>query len=178
MRIFFALDLTPTAKLEIASWRDRSFRELAAGGRARPVPPGNFHVTLAFIGDVAQYKLESLCNSVEYSLGSKSMGTCEVAFNELGYWQRQGILWLGPKHCPAQLQQLADRLKGLCARAGGKRDNKVFAPHITLFRGCKLPPPTSLEPPDFTLQFGDFTLFESRQGKRGVSYYPLQHWSL
>ena len=178
MRIFFALDLTPEAKLKIANWRDRSFRDLAVGGTARSVPGGYFHVTLAFVGEVAESKLESLCNSVEQSVGCKSIELGEISFNELGYWSRQGILWLGSKNGPVQLQRLADRLKELSARAGGRRRRKVFRPHITLFRRCTLPPPPSLEPPDFTLQFREFTLFESRQGKRGVSYHALQHWPL
>ncbi len=178
MRIFFALDLTPEAKLKIADWRDRSFRDLAVGGTARSVPAGNFHITLAFVGEVAQYNLESLCTSVEEVVGRQSIEPGEVTFNELGYWQRHGILWLGSKHGPAHLQRLADRLKGLSAQAGGRRRSKAFRPHITLFRRCTLPPPPPLEPPDFTLQFREFTLFESRQGKRGVSYHALQHWPL
>jgi 2'-5' RNA ligase len=178
MRIFFALDLAPGTKLEMAAWRDRSFRELAAGGMARPVPAGNFHITLAFMGDVAEQKLERLCDSVDQSLNREPVEAASLAINELGYWQRQGILWLGPRHCPDQLLQLASRLKGLGTRVGGKLDNRAFQPHITLFRRCKLPPPAPLQPPDFSLDYGDFVLLESRQGKRGVSYHPLQRWRL
>jgi len=178
MRIFFALDLPPSVKQDIADWRDRSFRGLLAGATARAVPAGNFHVTLAFVGEVPQYDLDRLCCSVDQLLDRASIGTDNLAFDELGYWQRQGILWLGPKHYPHAVVQLADRLKGLATRVGGKRDNKAFQPHITLFRRCEMPPPPSLEPPEFKLEFEEFTLFESKQGKRGVDYYPLQHWSL
>jgi 2'-5' RNA ligase len=73
---------------------------------------------------------------------------------------------------------LATRLKGLGTRVGGKLDNRAFQPHITLFRRCKLPPPAALEPPDFSLEYGDFVLLESQQGKRGVSYHTLQRWQL
>jgi 2'-5' RNA ligase len=178
MRIFFALDLAPAAKLELSAWRDKSFRELAAGGMARPVPAGNFHMTLAFIGDVTEQKLEGLCDSVDQSLSREPVEAVGLAINELGYWPRQGILWLGPRHCPDQLLQLATRLKGLGTRVGGKLDNRAFQPHITLFRRCKLPPPPPLLPPDFSLDYDDFVLLESQQGKRGVSYHPLQRWQL
>ena len=178
MRTFFALDLTPAAKLEIATWRERSFRELATGGMARPVHPGNFHITLAFVGDVTEQKLERLCDSVEQWLARESPAGAVLVFDELGYWQRQGILWLGLKQCPAQLSRLANRLKGLGTRVGGKRDNKAFQPHITLFRRCQSAPPPPLEAPEFSLDYGHFALFESRQGKRGVSYHALQHWQL
>ena len=178
MRIFFALELMPSAMLEIATWRDRSFRGLAAGGAAHPVPPGNFHITLAFMGDVAEHKREVLCDRVSQSLKQEPIEAVSLTINELGYWQRQGILWLGPKRTPPELQQLANRLKGLGSRVGGKQDNKLFRAHITLFRRCKLPPPPPLEPPDFSLHHRDFVLLESRQGKRGVSYHTLQRWQL
>ena len=178
MRIFFALDLAPAAKMELVAWRDKSFRELATGGMARPVPAANFHITLAFIGDVTEQKLDRLCDSVDQSLSREPVEAVGLAINELGYWQRQGILWLGPRHCPDMLLQLAIRLQGLGTRVGGKLDNRAFQPHITLFRRCKLPPPPPLLPPDFSLDYRDFVLFESQQGKRGVSYHPLQCWQL
>jgi len=83
----------------------------------------------------------------------------------------------GVQPLPPALQQLANRLKGLGSRVGGKQDNELFRAHITLFRRCKLPPP-ALEPPDFSLHHRDFVLLESRQGKRGVSYHTLQRWPL
>ena len=178
MRIFFALDLAPAAKMKISAWRDRSFRELAAGGMARPVPAGNFHMTLAFIGDVTEQKLERLCDSVDQSLQREPPEAVGLAINELGYWQRQGILWLGPRHCPDELSQLATRLQGLGSRVGGKLDNRAFQPHVTLFRRCKLPPPAPLQPPDFSLDYSDFVLLETQQGKGGVSYHALRCWQL
>ncbi len=178
MRIFFALELAPETKLEISSWRDRSFRDLAAGGVARPVNPGNFHITLAFTGDVAVQRLERLCDSVDQLLEKNPLGPGSFTISEIGYWQRQGILWLGPKHCPGQLSQLANRLEGLGTRFGGKRSSRAFQPHITLFRGCKWAPQPPLEPPEFSLDYSDFVLLESTRGKRGVSYHALQSWRL
>lgn len=175
MRIFFALDVSPSTKMAVSDWRDKSFRELAG---VRPVSPGNFHITLAFIGEVAATKLEGLCDDVDQLLGRGSVEAGNLVINELGYWQRQGILWLGPRHCPGQFSQLADGLKGLATRVGGKRDNRLFKPHITLFRRCKSPPPPPLDPPDFSLSYREFILLESRQNKRGVSYHAVASWQL
>ncbi|RLA44069.1 MAG: hypothetical protein DRR04_09175 [Gammaproteobacteria bacterium] len=50
--------------------------------------------------------------------------------------------------------------------------------HITLFRRCKAPPLPALEPPDCALKYQQFALLESQQGRRGVSYHPLQYWQL
>jgi len=104
MRIFIALDLTPKAKLKVANWRDRSFRDLAVGGTARPVPAGNFHITLAFVGAVAEYKLESLCNSVEEFVDRESIELGEITFDETGFrpWRcncTRSWPWNGQKPC-------------------------------------------------------------------------------
>ena len=176
MRLFFALDLTSAAKLEIDSWRDRSFRELSASGMARPVPPGNFHITLAFIGDMDERKLESLCDGVDQWLEQAPPAQGSLSLSQVGYWQRQGILWLGPEHCPDSLIQLAGMLQGLSRRTGGKRESKEFMPHVTLFRRCKVPPPSSLQPPEVRLDYAEFALFESSQGKQSVRYQALQFW--
>ena len=61
---------------------------------------------------------------------------------------------------------------------GGKRDKRAYQPHITLFRGCNTAPPAAQTDPPITLSYRDFALLESVQGKRGVSYHPLQHWDL
>ena len=163
---------------EIATWRDKSFRDLTAGGMARAVSPGNFHITLAFIGEVAEQRLERLCDSVDQWRNRRPVADIDLQINELGYWSRQGILWLAPRHCPVEMQELVDSLQGLGNRIGSKRDNRAFQPHITLFRRFQSAPSPALEPPEFSLQCGHFTLFESRQGKSGVSYHALQHWPL
>lgn len=178
MRIFFGLELPPQARLKIASWRDRSFKELTATGRARPVPPENFHITLAFIGEITERKLEHLCDSVDDWLEERPVEAAGVDVNQLGYWRRPGILWIGPKQCPGVLLQLANGLKGLGIQAGGKRDDKAFQPHITLFRHCRSAPPTPADPPEFSLCYKSFALFESRPAKQGVSYHALRHWQL
>ena len=178
MRTFFALDLPAESKLVIARWRDSAFRSLEAGGLARPVPPANFHLTLAFIGELPPRKLESLCDSVDALLRNKPHAPGSVQLNEVGYWPRNGILWLGPAHCPPELKALATRLRTLAGQAGGKRESKSFQPHISLFRRCTIAPPPSLSAPEFTISYAEITLFESRQGGGGVSYQPVHSWAL
>ena len=47
MRLFFGFDLPLDSKTRIAAWRDRFVR---ADGRS--VPAANFHITLAFLGEI------------------------------------------------------------------------------------------------------------------------------
>jgi len=95
-----------------------------------------------------------------------------------GYWPRPGIYWLGPAEWPAPLSQLAKKLRHLATAAGARRDRNPFQPHVTLFRHCSVAPAAPVTLPDIALPYRHFTLFESRQGRSGVSYRPLQHWEL
>lgn len=173
MRVFFGIELDGKTVLDIAGWRER---ELACLGRA--VPPANFHITLAFVGEIGNLTLERLCLSVDEWLAGKSVFGAEFELDRVGYWPKPGIYWLGCASCPQQLSGLAERLKGITASVGGKRDRKPFQPHITLYRRCSGAPAAPSTAPSIPVSYRNFSLFESIQGKSGVSYRVLQDWNL
>lgn len=174
MRTFFALELAADVAMQIADWRDRQF----GAGPGRPVPPANFHITLAFVGETAPSSLEQLCESVDASLAGAGVPGGQLQLDTTGYWPKPGVYWLGTETYPAALSQLATGLRQLATRAGARRDRKNFLPHVTLFRNCITAPVAPAEAPAFCAVYGHFTLFESRQGRSGISYHPLQHWEL
>lgn len=173
MRTFFGLELPANVVIQIADWRDRQL-----GPLGRPVPPANFHITLAFIGEIADGPLERLCRAVDdWQQGSRLQGA-QLRLDCPGYWPRPGIFWLGPGHWPDPLTQLAKKLRQLATAAGARRDRNPFQPHITLYRHCQPAPAAPVAQPGIVAAYSHFTLFESRQGKTAVSYHPLQHWQL
>ncbi len=172
MRVFFALDPEDFTRRAIDDWRAG---EALVG---RPVPAANFHLTLAFIGDLANAELERLCQRVDRLCEEADFAAVDTVLDTTGYWARPGIWWLGPSDTPNTVTALAERLRGIGSRYGGRADRKPFQAHLTLSRHCELPPPAPLVAPNFTLQCLDFSLFESRQGRGGVSYHPLATWSL
>lgn len=173
MRLFFALEPEQRSAVDIASWRDRQL-PLAA----RPVPLANLHITLAFLGEISVHRLERLCLSVEEYLRRKPVSGGRLNLDQVGYWPKPRICWLGPTQWPAELNQLAEGLERLGNAEGGKRKRSPFQPHITLYRACENAPPAPASPPSFSFDYQDFALMESRQGRRGVSYHPLAHWQL
>ncbi len=173
MRLFFALELPGETARAVATWRDR---ELAPVGR--PVPAANFHITLAFVGELPAPRLERLCLAVDEWVSRDVPVGGHLQLDRTGYWQKPGIYWLGPSRWPQQLTALAKKLGGLSSGSGGKRDKRRLQPHVTLFRRCQPPPPAPVRQPHFALDYHHFALFESRQGKSGVSYHPLAHWDL
>jgi len=171
MRTFLALELPGETAMQIADWRDRQF-----GPVGRAVPPANFHITLAFIGELSEGRLERLCLATDEWLAGVGLAGGKLLLNCTGYWPKPGIYWLGPDEWPEALSQLAGKLRQLATTAGARRDRSSFRPHVTLFRNCSTAPPVTA--PAISLPYSHFTLFESRQGKAGVSYHPLQNWEL
>ncbi len=173
MRLFFALETDSKSALAITDWRDR---QMPAVGR--PVPAANLHITLAFLGEIRNQRLDRLCNAVDDYLRRSPAPGGALTLDQLGYWSKPRILWLGPSQWPEELSRLAAGLVQLGTAEGGKRKRSAFQPHITLFRGCEVPPSAPAAQPAFTLEYRDFALMESRQGRRGVHYHPLAHWQL
>jgi RNA 2',3'-cyclic 3'-phosphodiesterase len=172
-RVFFGLELDPVTALQVANWRDRQLNCTAT-----PVPPANFHITLAFIGALNDPAIERLCLSVDDWLARTAIHGGSLILDRTGYWNKPGVYWLGPGSWPEPLTRLAKKLSSLGSAVGAKRDRKAFAPHITVFRQCAAAPPAAATMPAIPLSYRHFVLFESRQGKRGVSYHALQHWNL
>ena len=173
MRVFFGLAPDPNTALAIADWRDRQLR-----CPGRPVAPANFHLTLAFVGELPPGAIERLGHSVDEWLSRNAVPGDILTLNRTGYWNRPGIYWLGPTEWPGPLTRLARKLGSLAGAAGGKRDRRAFEPHITLYRGCTEPPPGPARLPAIAMPYRQCTLFESRQGRQGVSYHALEDWPL
>lgn len=172
MRLFFALGIDGHSALQIAHWRDRNLPLLN-----KSVPPQNYHITLAFLGEVKSRDLDRLCRGAE-ALSQKNYAQgATLRLDTLGYWAKPGILWLGPKVWPDALNQLASSLKTLGNTVGAAKDKNSFRPHVTLSRRCDSPI-TSLTDADIALPYHEFSLFESNQGKQGVHYDEIASWPL
>ena len=169
MRLFFGLECPMDVALAIADWRERQLPPMS-----RPVPLKNFHITLAFLGETRQDALEQLILSVDDCVPCPAD---RLVLDRVGYWPKPGIYWLGPTAWPAALEQMAGDLDKL-RQSGQRQRGRSFCPHITLFRRCAHPPPAPTRTPGLQFEFDRLVLFESRPGRKGVTYRPVQEWCL
>ncbi len=169
MRLFFGLGLSAPEAIALADWRERCVH-----CDGRPVPMANFHLTLAFLGELQPRRLDDLLTTADGLLGADR--DYSMVIDQVGYWSRPGIYWAGPSVWPKALEDLATALRGLSVQFGGKRERAAFQPHITLFRRCQSAPPAPAAAPAIALAPESVVLFESRQGRDGVSYQPLAEW--
>ena len=136
----------------------------------------NFHITLAFLGDLPPYRLETLLSTADRLLEAHSAGNRTIALDQVGYWPKPGIYWAGPASWPDSVTRLSAALRDLTVQFGARRDRAAFQPHVTLFRRCQTPPPAPTEAPALSIAAESVSLFESRQNRGGVSYHSLADW--
>jgi 2'-5' RNA ligase len=173
MRTFFALEPDAEKKLQIANWRDKSLP-----GLDKAVPSPNFHVTLAFLGEIDAGALDRLCLQVDNWMSTHPVAPGHFSLEQMGYWPHAQIAWLGPAQWPSDLDKLTTKLRHIGHGVGAKSDKKRFQPHITLARHCTTPPPAALLPPSIDLDYRHFALFESVRGRQGVHYQVLAKWDM
>lgn len=169
MRTFFALEIDPDTALDIERWRRLCWPALE-----RAVPVSNYHLTLAFLGEINHSTLEALherANAIQ-------VRQFDVKLDRLGFWSKPGVLWVGPHSVPPELLTLAKKIKGAAALSGIGAEHAEYEPHVTLKRRLREAPTAAMLDPDFTLQIREFHLMESKGSKSGVHYETRLSWPL
>lgn len=135
----------------IAAWPDDATRarlaqlqaELAAAApHARPMQPRNFHLTLAFIGELGDAAAQSLLPHLAELHDSAPPWSMDT----IDWFRRARVAWVGGKASDA-LDDVTARSRALLDAHGVPYDRKPFVPHVTLFRDVRAFEGTrSLEP--------------------------------
>jgi 2'-5' RNA ligase len=148
-RLFFALWPADELRRQIEEATVGPARH--SGGRV--VPARNFHVTLAFIGDV-------MLESVTAAAAATSAPRFSMAFDQVEGWPRSNVLVLGAPRTPPELVTLVDHLLFNLLEKQIKLKREVFRPHVTLVRNLpSLRPLQKIERIDWPVQ--EFALIES-----------------
>lgn len=134
-RLFVALDLPQAVK--------QSLEPLAKGlGDVRWLAPEQQHLTLRFIGDVANGAL----HEVAEALATVPAQPFAVTLKGLGHFPPRGeprVLWVGVEK-NAELAGLKRRIDRALREAGMPPDARKFAPHVTIARMREPLSPTRL----------------------------------
>ena len=168
LRLFVGIPFPPELKLRLS--------QLCAGvPGARWVDPGNFHLTLRFIGEVG----EDLAADIDAALSRLRARPFVLQLAGTGVFGNGGMpksLWVGvERNLP--LAALRDKIEQALVRSGLPPEPRKFSPHVTLAR-LKHPAPDQIaaflsasaqfraEP----LEVDGFSLVASLQTKAGSVY--------
>jgi 2'-5' RNA ligase len=155
----------------------------ASGGR--PVPAENLHVTLAFLGSVAQRRLPELAEVAaaggaaepESGNGSSREEPLELAFDHLEYWRPAQLLCASPAAPSTRAAALAGRLQARLTEHGFAPDLKPFRAHVTVVRKVVRPGPVGKMQP-VLWRFAELALVESRTLREGSLYSVVESYPL
>ena len=121
LRLFVGIDLPPELKLNL------SLIQAGLAG-ARWIDPGNFHVTIRFIGEVD----EGVASDVDEAL--RKLREPRFSLNLAGVGTFGGRqLHVDVEKSPA-LVHLRDKVESALVRLGLEPEGRRFSPHVTLAR--------------------------------------------
>jgi 2'-5' RNA ligase len=177
VRVFYALWPGLDSRTRIAE----AAGVLSLGNAARPVSAENYHLTLAFVGDVSPARLAVL----QQIGGSQRAVGCTIKFDAYDYWPEPQVVVAVARQIPTALIELSARLHGglmLYQEALNLRRPQPPRPpplraHVTLARKVvQAPVLKAMSPFDWSAR--SFSLVSSdTSGARSV-YTVVDTWPL
>ena len=151
----------------------RRLRKGLPRGAGRQVPVENLHITLVFLGQVGVSEMDCLCRAGD----AVSCRSFQLVLDHLDYWPRPRILWLGPRHTPAQLFVLVGSLRSHLQHCNIVLEQRPYQAHMTLMRKVSRPPALhAIEALEWHID--RFSLMESVSEDKGVRYHEILSWPL
>jgi len=171
-RLFFALDISSSEKQTIAHWRDNQLKL-----PFKAIPANNFHVTLAFLGQVnAQQQQNLVASAAQVSKQLFPLINTKLVFEHLGLFNKPKVFYLGLSHCPNWLEKLAKGLSGTAIKEGLFQENRPYCPHLSIYR--KAVKTTSIHSLNISIEINSFSLYQSQSSEQGVIYQPIKTYPL
>jgi 2'-5' RNA ligase len=180
MRTFVAIEIPSEIREQIHALLDALRR---APADIRWSRPEGLHITLKFLGEVAPEKVEEVKARLQALAPAAPLS---IAVRGAGFFPNERaprVLWLGIQAGP-ELQELAARIEDSLLPLGYPKEDRPFAPHLTLGRARGTNNLGSLrellrlrEPLDmgsFVAQ--DFSLYESQMASGGSVYHKLARY--
>jgi 2'-5' RNA ligase len=171
-RLFFALLPDDALRQELAG----RVQELLGDYPCRAQRPDQWHVTLEFIGNVADERLHSLRAAARDARWNPAASE-DLAFDRLEHWPRPEVLCLTASQVPAGLSALVVSLRAALAAHGFAPEHRPFRPHLTLARKARQPPAARPVVP-LRWPVGDLALVRSTSDAAGSRYEPLARWNV
>ena len=167
MRLFFALWPDPPATAALAA----AAAELAALAGGKAVPVAKIHLTLAFLGDVGDDRLEAV-RSAASRLRCQAF---DVALDQAGSFRGARVAWIGSLKPARGLVELHAALAGELAACGFPAEERPYTPHATVARKITRQVERRAIPP-IEWRARELSLVRSELGKG--SYVAVATWDL
>lgn len=180
MRLFVAVDVPDAIKDAVERDVVDPLRDVVGG--ARWSRPEGRHLTLTFLGEVADERIPWISEALA-DVASRRIGF-DAAFDALGGFptvRRPRVLWLGIGEGADELSTLATDVERALEPLGFAGEDRPFRAHYTLAR---FPKPQVIERlpevdvPRAPFRIGEVVLFRSQLHPKGARYTALERLPL
>lgn len=133
MRTFIALDFSPEIIRKINEIIDY-FKTQTPERALKWVAPENLHLTIKFLGEVPEKKIEQIKSLINETLDD--VKSFEIGVEKLGMYpnsQKPRVVWLGVRGA-GPLKEIHKVLDSQLQKAEIQPDNRGFSPHLTIAR--------------------------------------------
>jgi RNA 2',3'-cyclic 3'-phosphodiesterase len=190
MRLFIGIELPDVLKNAVAAVASRLREDIASAApdaQIRWVPPPNLHITVWFLGEVREPRVEPLFASLTTPLDARSF-TLRIGGG--GAFPQSGApraIWLGLTAGREGLVAVSEQLGGRLVPLGFAPEARPYSPHLTIARVKEARPrdARALRGPlgEVSADVGACevecaTLFVSRPTRSGAEYEPLSRVQL
>lgn len=132
MRLFIAIELPEEIRNLLANLQSQL---KTSGADVKWVEPQNIHLTLKFLGEVDDHKLNEVIRIIEYI--TENINPFYIHLYSLGAFPKMNfprVIWVGIDKGDVQAKEIAKSLEEKMAKIGIPRENRPFSSHITIGR--------------------------------------------
>lgn len=133
MRLFVSLDLAPHLHEEVHSVQEL----LADASGLRFTDPTQAHITLKFLGDIDESRLEPVSQAITAAVEAVNVEPFQAEFGDLGVFpdlEYISVVWLGVRDGAEQVTALHESLEAELTAIGFGPEDHDFTPHVTIAR--------------------------------------------
>ncbi len=180
MRLFVAVDAPSSVKEAIERDVVEPLRAHLEG--AKWTRPESRHLTLKFLGEVADERFDEIASALSRAV--ESHAPFEAAFGELGGFptlRRPRVLWVGVGQGAEPMAALARDIEEAFEPLGFEPEGRPFRAHFTLARFARpkiIEAMPSVRVPGETFRVDGVVLFRSKLHPKGAIYTPLATFRL
>jgi RNA 2',3'-cyclic 3'-phosphodiesterase len=135
MRVFIAIEIERAIKKALAKLQSEMLNKLdIKKGDLKWVEPESMHLTLKFLGEIADQQLVTVCDITKEVAGLHKSFDIEIGTVGVFGGNSARVLWVGAGEGNDNLLQLQKDLDERLAEAGWPPENRKFEGHMTLCR--------------------------------------------
>jgi len=179
MRTFIAVELPENIKNKIGELQAPLKKTKAF---VSWVKPENIHITLKFLGEVPEEKINEVFSATGLAL--KNAKKFKINLKEMGAFpdfRRPRVIWIGAGMGGEELSNMANKIEEEMEKIGYPKENRKFSPHFTMGRVkspkgieklMELVKSTDFETED--IEVNEVTVMKSQLHPAGAIYTPLK----